>query len=89
MLCTYCWDSLGPRQSGAESCVRVPEMSFIDLLCHFAKAWPEVPVLLCKAPNLSPLCVIQSPSCSLLAAEINAPTRQMNPEGIEASNREK
>ncbi|KFO30596.1 Voltage-dependent L-type calcium channel subunit alpha-1C [Fukomys damarensis] len=48
--------------------------------------WPEELVLLYKAPNMSPL---QTSSRSLLAAEMNAPTRQMNPEGIGALNHEK
>lgn len=90
MQLTHFWDwlGLGQRENHKEWCEGAgDELCWPALL--FVQGWPEVLVLLNKVPNVSPLHTIQTLSRSLLAAEINAPTQQMNPEGVGASNHEK
>jgi hypothetical protein len=68
---------------GAQSCIRASKIGFhwpTSSSCSGLAWGASVPI---------PLCAVQILLCSRLAAKINALARQMNPQGIGASNHEK
>lgn len=72
---------IGVQIRGAQSCLRASKINFIASSFCSGLSW--------GAGVSLPLYAVQILPWSCLAAEINAPARQMNPRGIGTSNHEK